>query len=46
MKKNVERTFFVGAGAKKGWERVSSGTTLSQCLLNPKNKFPVKFILT
>ena len=44
--KNIERTFFVSAGALKEWERARSGTTLPQYLLNTKYKFPVKFIFT
>ena len=43
-KKNIDRTFFVTAGAQKGWGTTSSGTTLPQCLPNPENKFPAKFI--
>ena len=44
--KNIERTFFVSAGAQKGWETARSGTTLPQYLPNTKYKFPVKFIFT
>ena len=44
--KNIERTFFVSAGAQKGWEIAGSGNTLQQYLSNPKNKFSVKFIFT
>ena len=35
-KKNIERTFFVSAGAQKGWETERSGTTLPQYLPQPK----------
>ena len=44
--KNIERTFFVSAGAQKGSETAGSGNTLPQYLPNPKNKFPVKLIFT
>ena len=44
--KNIERTFFVSAGAQKGRETVGSGTTLPQYLPNPKNEFPRKSIFT
>ena len=44
--KNIERTYFVSAGTKKGWETPSLGATLPQHLTNPKNKFPVKFLFT
>ena len=44
--KNVERTFFVSAGAQKGWETAGSGNTLPQNLSNPKYTFPVKFTFT
>ena len=42
--KNIERTFFVSAGAQKGWEIAGSGNILQQYLSNPKNKFSVKCI--
>ena len=45
-KKSIERTFFVCAGTQKGWETVSSGTTLPKYLPNPKNEFPVKIMFT
>ena len=44
--KNFERTFFINAGAQKGWKTVGSGNTLPQYIPNPKNKFPVKFVFT
>ena len=44
--KNINRTFFVSAGAQKGRETMGSRTTLPQYLPNSKNKFPVKFIFT
>ena len=34
--KNIERTFFVSAGAQNGWETAGFGTALSQYLQNPK----------
>ena len=45
MKKNIEKTFFVSAGAQKGSETTGYGTTLQQYLPNPKNKLPVKSIV-
>ena len=44
-KKNIEKTFFVSAGAQKGSETTGYGTTLQQYLPNPKNKLPVKSIV-
>ena len=44
-KKN-EKTFIASAGAQKRWKTVDSSYNLSQYLLNPKNKFPVKYIFT
>ena len=45
--KNIEKTFFVSAGPQKGEKKTGgSGNTLPQYLLNPKNKFPVKFLFT
>ena len=41
--KNIQKTLFVSAGARKRW---SSGSTLPQYLPTPKTKFPVKFIFT
>ena len=46
VKKNIEKTLFVSAGAWKMWKTVSSGSTLPQFLPNPNSKFPVKFIFT
>ena len=40
--KNIEGTFFVSAGAQKGWELASFGTTLPQYLPDPKSKISSK----
>ena len=37
--KNIERKFFVSAGAQRRWETASSGITLPQYLPNPKISF-------
>ena len=44
MKKNIARTFFVCAGAQKGWETSGSENTLPQYLPNPK-KIPSKIYI-
>ena len=43
---NIERTFFVSAGAQKKCETTGCGTTLPQYLPNPKNELPLKLIFT
>ena len=40
--KNIEGTFFVSAGAQKGWELAGFGTTLPQYLPKPKSKTSTK----
>ena len=37
-KKNIEKTFFVSAGAQKVWETPGSGNTLPQYSPNSKKK--------
>ena len=46
VKKNIEKTSFVSAGAQKRRKTVTSGSALPQYLPNPQSKFPVKFIFT
>ena len=40
------KILFANAGAQKRWKTVSSGSTLTQYLQNPKSNFPAKYIFT
>ena len=48
VKKILKKTLFVSAGLrwKTRTKTADSGSTISQNLPNPKNKFPAKFIFT
>ena len=44
--KNIEKTFFVSAGAQKRWGTAGSGNILPQYMPHPRKKFSVKLIFT